>query len=72
MKLIGTRCLTTTNQPARHAVVFSFFVLRIQNDETQRSLLRFSAALQGRCLPDAIQFTLKFPHFTHRNRIQSP
>jgi hypothetical protein len=72
MKLIGTRCLTTTDKPARHAIVFSFFVLRIQNDETQRSLVLFSAALQGRCPPDAVQFTLKFSHFTHRNRIQSP
>jgi hypothetical protein len=42
MKLSGTRCLTTTDQAARHAVVFSFFVLRIQNDETQRSLVLFS------------------------------
>ena len=72
MKLIGTRCLTTTGKPARHAIVFSFFILRTQNDETQRSLALFSAALPGRSLPGAVQFTLKFSHFTHPNRIQSP
>jgi hypothetical protein len=72
MKLIGTRCLTTTDNQPVSAVLSSFFVFQIQNDETQRSLLLFSAALQGRCLPEAIQFTLKFSHFTHRNRIQSP